>query len=445
LVGDYNLLPPYYGINNTLTDHYYTTLDTGNYFSDISIGRFSVNTEQECGLYVRKLINYEKMPVLYTNNWYDKAMVISSNDGLDNQHGIQMRQYFLNHGMQYVDDYRDITNQNTLENVKSSLEEGRSWVFYIGHGSSSAWATVHPYFSTSTIDQTNNKAFIPAIISIACSNADIDYPGGDCFAERWLKTGPKRGAISIMAATENSAFYWTDTLGKNMVFGYFDHQVNTFGQAMDYGKWAMYNAFPQGAGGLTEETMQQHMILGDPSLQAFTKTPSIISMEYKGTESPGLRNIPIHISSDKQAVAGALVCLYNAAYSVYQSRYTNSLGNVTFQIDLPSSGTLSLQVTGRNLIPAKGCIQISEISGIKPINTQNIKVYPNPVSHIVHISTGKAVNGRLQIFDAEGSLITDRKFSKQDNINLDGLSPGYYQIQINSNQSIYRSSFIKIE
>jgi hypothetical protein len=44
LIGDHSLLPPFYGVNNSLTDHPYSLKDTLDFLPDYHVGRFSVFT-----------------------------------------------------------------------------------------------------------------------------------------------------------------------------------------------------------------------------------------------------------------------------------------------------------------------------------------------------------------------------------------------------------------
>ncbi len=443
LVGDFNWVPVFYGIGNSLNDHAYSVMDTLDYLPDITVGRFSVNTPEECRTYVDKVIAYERFPVLYSNNWYKKAMVIASNDGLDNQHGQQMRQFFLDHGFQPVDDYREITGTNTLPNVIGSLEEGRSWVFYIGHGYSTGWSNVHPGYTTTSIDLTDNIPFIPAIISIACANADLDMVGGDCFAEKWLKAGPQKGAVSILAATENCAFYWTDTLGKHAVFAYFNGMARDFGQAMDYGKLAMYTAFPQPDGGLTEETMQQFLILGDPTLQPFAQTPVLPGVNLPAQLAPGLQAVDVLVTVNQQAFPGALVCLYDSVLNVWASGYTDSAGIVPFSVNLPDTGWLHYTVTGPNLYPVEGVIRVGTPTGINPAPEQGIKLFPNPASGYVKLQLPEQGLSEIMLFDPAGRLIKTF-FSEEPvmTIPLEGISPGLYRIRVETGKTVLENPLI---
>ena len=51
----------------------------------------------------------------------------------------------------------------------------------------------------------------------------------------------------------------------------FQEHLDRLGIAADMGKIATAQAFPQPAGGMTEETIQQFMLLGDPSMRVFTE------------------------------------------------------------------------------------------------------------------------------------------------------------------------------
>lgn len=75
-------------------------------------------------------------------------------------------------------------------------------------------------------------------------------------------------------------------------------------------------------------------------------------------------------------------------------------------------------------------------TGIKQAIASNFKLYPNPVSNLLHIENTKAGPLRIQIFSSVGKQVLVQDFSASTNITLDleSLPAGLYVINLSTNE-----------
>lgn len=193
------------------SDHPYMCLDGTDILPDIVLGRISVQTGPKLDTAVAKLIQYEKQPNMTETDWYKRAFVLHSNDGIDPINMEVARSVFLNEGgFTNV----DVASPSTSQNQITSYINGEvSWIWFIGHGSETSWA--NPVWNMSNMVNLNYGYKQPSIISIACSNTDLDYSEtGDCFGEAWIERSNGNSASNFTGSTELCAFYTTDTIGR---------------------------------------------------------------------------------------------------------------------------------------------------------------------------------------------------------------------------------------
>ncbi|RPH95517.1 hypothetical protein EHM69_04040, partial [candidate division KSB1 bacterium] len=91
LVGDVNIIPAFFGVQSSLTDHPYSLLDDADYLPDLSVGRIPCQSTADCGNWVQRLLTYERDALVPSN---PQATVFSSAAALDPFHGIHVRNVF---------------------------------------------------------------------------------------------------------------------------------------------------------------------------------------------------------------------------------------------------------------------------------------------------------------------------------------------------------------
>ena len=73
-----------------------------------------------------------------------------------------------------------------------------------------------------------------------------------------------------------------------------------------------------------------------------------------------------------------------------------------------------------------------------------IKIYPNPANNFLNINIDdKYQSAKCNIYDNRGALINTFKMSKNRMIDIQGLTQGYYCIEIITDNRQYKGSFIK--
>jgi len=417
------------------SDHPYMCLDGTDILPDIVLGRISVQTGPELDTAVAKLIQYEKQPNMTVTDWYKRAFVLHSNDGIDPINMEVARSVFLNEGgFTNVDIASPSTSQNQ---ITSFINGGVSWIWFIGHGSETSWA--NPVWNMSNMVNLNYGYKQPSIISIACSNTDLDYSEtADCFGEAWIERSNGNSASNFTGSTELCAFYTTDTIGREMLYAYFRHGIYDFGSMLNYGKIQAYNYF--NGNGTVVQTINQYMVLGDPTQEAFSDVPKGLNVITSLTGT----NYKVNVRADGVFSAGALIAV-NQNSELKSSGYTDSLGNYNFNSALIQNGDpVNLVVTGKNLKPFDGEMTLTSISNVlqNPERYSLSQNYPNPFNPVTHLEFGISDLGfvSLKVYDVLGNeiktLVNEIKSPGVYKVVFDGsnLSSGMYFYKINAGE-----------
>ena len=69
----------YYGPENDVTDQKYTHILGDDFFPDVFIGRFSIDSFFGLIFMIRKTINYHRQPLSTNSEWLDRALVVAGN------------------------------------------------------------------------------------------------------------------------------------------------------------------------------------------------------------------------------------------------------------------------------------------------------------------------------------------------------------------------------
>ena len=277
---------------------------------------------------------------------------------LDPQHGLHVDALFESGGLNST--RLQQPQSGALPLLIASLTEQPLWTFYIGHGTSTAWSSVAPHFTDNSLPQIQDSR--PAIVvSVACATADFDEPQ-QSIAEEWTLDLLNGGALCYIGATESTAFFFSDTIGIATLEAVFEHGYTSVGKALDYGKLRCAESFPQGPGELTEETIQQFELLGDPSLRPFTRAPVVSNVTVPEVVPVGTAQIPITVLAGGHAVTNADVIL-SSPTTPPRLTQTNSDGLALVTLPFSSEHAWTIVVRGSGIMTVERTVTVVPIAG----------------------------------------------------------------------------------
>ncbi len=208
LVGEANQIPTINGqYEGAPSDPCYVKLAGSDAYPDAFISRISPTSTSNLDYVLWKLIKYEKYPDTGPDAaWYLKGTGVASNEGSppDWQRANLLRDMLIN-DMYFTQVDQIYDPGATSSQVTAALNDGRSILNYLGHGSGTSWGTTG--FSNSHIHQLSNGYKNPFIIDVACVNGDFTM--NECMEEAWIRTGDMnnpRGAIAAYGASTNASW-----------------------------------------------------------------------------------------------------------------------------------------------------------------------------------------------------------------------------------------------
>jgi len=346
LVGDSNYIPGYQGSStSSITDLYYTTMDGGNYFPDIMIGRLSVANTTQLATVVGKLLDYEQVAFPSTA-WIKKAAFLASTDNHTISEGTHnyVISNFLNPAGYTCDKLYTYTYGATTQDVKNSLNNGRSLAVYSGHGYETGWSDGPP-FNQSDVNSLVNTDMYPFVMSHACLTGDFET--SECFSETWIRAPGKGGLIFWGSSTYT---YWDedDVLEKKMFEAAFSGQTWHLAGMTNQALLDLYAHY--GGGGLSQYYFECYIVQGDPSIFLHTEVPVLPTVTHDDAVTVGAAQVNVTVQRGATPVANALVHLAKSG-EVFETVYTNASGQAMIPVSTTTPGFIDITVTGHNLIP----------------------------------------------------------------------------------------------
>lgn len=327
------------------SDPSYVKLAGGDDYPDAIIGRFSAENVAQVETQVERTITYERDSP--GSAWFHKGTGIASSQGAgqghnggeaDYVHMGYIRDSLLSFTYTEVDEIYDPSA--SAADVTNALNEGRSFINYCGHGSTTAWSSSG--FSNTDVNNLVNDNMLPFIVSVACVNGQ--FAGYTCFGEAWLRAtngGTPTGAIGAYMSSINQS--WAPPMdAEDEVTHLLIQQVRTsYGGLCFNGSCKMIEI--NGSAGV--EMYDTWHIFGDPTVQVRTDNPASMMVSHPGAvffQSPTYE-------VDVVGAADALCALYYDGV-LYGTAYTDFAGHAEIDITepLPIGATVTLTVTAFN-------------------------------------------------------------------------------------------------
>ncbi|MDY6787846.1 MAG: C25 family cysteine peptidase [candidate division WOR-3 bacterium] len=274
LIGDTDEIPHFVGTetDNPPTDLYYSTLDGGDYFPDVYIGRMSVSDTTQLKGVIEKNITVQQADWSVSDTWAQRAYLMATDDGSFHELAEATQNYAAQRlrsiGMD-VDSLYEYYSSGTP--VAEAINNGRTVAIYTGHGSETTWQG--PSFSQSGINALTNEQMYPLVFSYACLTGNYAY-ASESFGETWLRAD--NGAAGFVGSSVFSYWYEDDIMERSLIDGYTDSSYTFTGSMLNFSKHMVYAAYS--GEGLSKRYFEMYNILGDPSFDLKSRVEGNLSI-----------------------------------------------------------------------------------------------------------------------------------------------------------------------
>ena len=271
--GRVSYMPPYLApvdpwIVETAADNRYVTLVGIDTLPDMMLGRLSVNSAAEASTFVDKIINYEQNPV--PGDWQQQVLAVTDNaDDAGNfaQESDDLLACCIKSPYQAQKVYYGVTH-TIVADVKAAIQaginDGKLIVNYIGHASSTFWAS-ESLFTTSDVPLLTNGGKLPMVLAMTCRDGYFIYPNPyssntEALAEV-VTRAEGRGAVASWSPTGLGVTTGHDYLDHGFINDLFRGTRGTIGQATAAGKLNLWSS------GSSLDLLDTFLLFGDPALR----------------------------------------------------------------------------------------------------------------------------------------------------------------------------------
>jgi hypothetical protein len=367
LVGDN--VPFYRGdYDYCASDYMFTTLD-GDLLPDVLISRVVGATPDEVSVQVNKVLSYEKTPPTGTDgDWLRKvtgaACAESGSGPSDDQRFDLIAESMTAYGYTHIDKFYERDGSGTAQNIQAALDDGRGWLFYLGHGSGYDFSSMSPPYSVSHVNQMANGSMWPLVVDCSCLNGGFETPGNDCMSEALMKHGTPDaplGAVGNFASSTSTSWDPAGDLAEGVAYGFADNGHAYWGAAA---LWARAYVFERWGSGMDSEWLfQQWVLFGDASLQIRSMPALEPVVSYPGGFPMAESEFTVTVTVDDQPFPYATVALHKPG-EWDEVALTDADGAATFTLTPTDKGPMEVVVTGRDLVPHIGSAEAGKLGGL---------------------------------------------------------------------------------
>jgi len=409
-----------------VTDLYYSCVGTSDYFPDVALGRFSVQTTAQCILMAQRTIDYEQWNY-GSGAWMQNTGWIGCSDSghwnmIETTHNFCIDAYCTPMGYT-ADKLYPVTYGANAADVTESVNSGLSLLVFSGHGSQTSWGDMA--YGPSDFAMLNNASMLPGVCSHACLTGD--YATATCWAETWTRT-PGKGGIWFWGSVPSSLWDEDDFMQRREIESFLDEGNYWTMSFLNDGKMEVYEQYS--GGGYSKYYFEGYNLMGDPSLEMWTWQPAggipmTMTVTHPASIS-GSGNVTVTVAG---ATDDALVCLWKGD-EVYERGWTTG-GSATFMVEPATPGDLLVTVRRHNYKPYLGTITVTgtgfgEGQGASPLTIS----CSNPLLGAGVVTIGGEGPVTLEVFDMAGRVVS-RPFQGEidgtHSVSIsEGLSTGVY-------------------
>jgi len=243
----------------TASDPALASLNGEDGFPDIALGRLSASTAEEARTMIGKILAWESAG--FTPLAGPATLVADNPDpaGDFESDAEEIAQGWLG-GREVERIYlSQLGTLNARSAVKGAFERGTSLVSYIGHGSTTLWAS-EQMLNPGQVDALASQAQQPLVLAMNCLNGFFQTPWSDSLAEKLVKAEDK-GAIAAFSSSGMSLNEASKVYHKAMLDQILHGTHERLGDAL----LAAQSAYADS--GADPEMLAIYHLLGDPALR----------------------------------------------------------------------------------------------------------------------------------------------------------------------------------
>ncbi|MBC8213198.1 MAG: T9SS type A sorting domain-containing protein [Candidatus Marinimicrobia bacterium] len=349
-------------------DHPYSQLDGNDLLPEVILGRISVRSNTDLAIVVNKILQYEKATDLQQNiSYYEKAALIG--DPSDSGVSTIITNEYLAEVMSAngMTDIREKYSGGSWSSwMQNQLDEGVLYFNYRGY-----WGTSG--FDSGDINSANNGFKLPFATVLTCGTGGFSET--TCLSESFLKAGtsptsPKGAIASVGTATIGTHTAFNNIIDMGIYDGIFTKNVETAGEALVYGKLAIYNTYPTNPNNKVSIFTHWNNLMGDPTTHLWTDTPLQLTVDHQESIDFGTNYLEVFVHDvNGHSIDDAVVTLLKGNDEIFISNTTGNSGYAYFDLDYYSEGEISITVTKRNCQPYEGTVDI--VSPAQNVNLDN--------------------------------------------------------------------------
>lgn len=277
-VGNATTVPPFKATTDygpAATEFPFSQLSGDDFVPDALYGRLVADNLEELKTQMARWIAYERNPES-AGAWYQTGTTVASGDGFDPsdaEYATMVREQLSKATYTELDAFEFDKENATPENIIASMNKGRSWVSYFGHGSGTSWASTNGEFSNEHVEQFTNTTRLPVVFDVACLNAAYDTEEL-CFGKKWVThthNGQPAGAVAFYGGSVSVSWHPPAIMSTGIAKYHFEKSLQTVGLSVLAGQ--LYLLEKQGMRHETLDNLEWYNLFGDPSLQMRTTAP----------------------------------------------------------------------------------------------------------------------------------------------------------------------------
>jgi len=337
------------------TDFEYTLLEGNDDYPELSIGRLSVDSENDMEVIASKIMNYEITPYTGSTEWFKDVLLIG-----DTAHGtgysaigtcLYVKEVIENNTNSYT--FNEYYSGGFSSGFESSMNGGIGYFNYRG------------WMGMSGIDGFNmntlsNGFMLPFVVCITCNTGSYNY---ESVTEDLLEAGTAlvpRGAVAVIGtATTGTHTCFNNIVSGGIYDGIFNNQIYNPGNALIHGKLSLINNYPTGPYSYVEDFLLWNNLMGDPSLELWTDIPQTFVVDYESQVSLGTNFIDVTVkNTGGRPLEDAWVTVLMGSDEIFATGYTDAAGEVRLEIDAQQTGTVTITATLHNFKTHQGTFSV---------------------------------------------------------------------------------------